>query len=146
MERKKLDFREIFEWDGTLRDIYVLHTRINDWQRLLDFLHSSGYSTEFYIDRQKQEKLTSQSSDLFDDETQTSRLIKVNIGNLVLHSHCFTKSEIEFDLDPKDVNDEETADNIFQFMKYLGQYLGMSVRLTPDNIQESALVEYHPEQ
>jgi hypothetical protein len=27
-----------FEWDGMLRDVYVLNTTIDDWQRVLDAL------------------------------------------------------------------------------------------------------------
>lgn len=69
---RKLDFKAVFEQDGSWRDIYILNTTVDDWQRLLDFLHFYTYPTEFYIERDKQIKLTTRSCDLFDDEMQIS--------------------------------------------------------------------------
>lgn len=139
---RKLDFKAVFEQDGSLRDIYILNTTVDDWQRLLDFLHFYAYPTEFYIERDKQIKLTTRSCDLFDDEMQISRLIKIRLGKLTLHSHCFTKSEIEFDLDPREVNDEEIAHEVWEFMKNLGEYMNRPVRLTPENDSQLVLIEY----
>ncbi len=140
------DFDAIFEKDGSLREIYVLDTTIDDWQKLLDFLHANDFETEFYIGRQKQHKLTRNAANLFDDERQISRLVRVIIGNAALHSHCFTKGQIEFDVDPREINDEQTAKTVLQFMKRVGQYLKMPVRLTPENTEAIALVQYLPGQ
>ena len=35
-------WEDLFAWDGSLIDIYVLNTTLEDWQRLLDFMHALG--------------------------------------------------------------------------------------------------------
>jgi len=42
--------RELFEWDGSWRDLYVLDTQLRDWQRLLDHLRQREDRFTFTID------------------------------------------------------------------------------------------------
>jgi hypothetical protein len=36
-------YEEAFEWDGSLRDVYVLSTSLNDWHEFLTFVKSSRH-------------------------------------------------------------------------------------------------------
>ena len=138
------DYQVIFEGDyGSFRDVYVMNASLNDWQKLVDFLRAGLYRTEFFFGDQKQEKLPERAIDLFNDSERTSCLIKVHIGDLALHCHCFSKDEIEFDLVPEKVTNQAIANSVFLFMEKLSKYLGMPVRLTPENSRDIILVEYN---
>ena len=50
MEKHSLESTKVtFFVDGSLRDIYILGTTQEDWQKLLIFLHTSSYSVEFIV-------------------------------------------------------------------------------------------------
>ena len=49
-------------------------------------------------------------------------------------------------MDPREITDEQTAETVLRFMKRVGQYLKMPVRLTPENTEAIALVQYLPGQ
>jgi hypothetical protein len=39
-----------FEWDGSLRDIYIFKTSLDDWQKPLDFIRAGRYTFEYKMD------------------------------------------------------------------------------------------------
>jgi hypothetical protein len=45
----KSNYEEAFECDGSLRDLYVLSTSLNDWHDFLTFVNSSRYRVSFRI-------------------------------------------------------------------------------------------------
>jgi hypothetical protein len=139
------DYQVIFEDNGSLYDIYVKDANLNDWQKLVDFLRVGFYPTEFFVGDERQATLPDNAIDLLNDPEKTSRLIKVYVGDLTLHSHCFSEGEIEFDLAPQDVTNQAVADSVFLFMEKLSQYLRTPVRLTPENSRDVVLVEYNSE-
>ena len=46
----KAAYEEAFVRDGSLRDIYILSTSLNDWHEFLRFVKSSRYPHAFCID------------------------------------------------------------------------------------------------
>jgi hypothetical protein len=137
------EVRSAFREDaGTWRDIYVLDSDLNDWQRFLDFLRSSDYSYQF--DSKKGAMLPEKAKDLNADWEDWSPFLKIIIGELILNCLCFTDDEIEFYLDPIKVQSERDAEAIFKFMCDIGQALKKPVRLTPEGGRRFALIEYSP--
>ena len=43
-------YQNEFEWDGSLRDVYIFKTSLDDWQKLLDFIRAGRYTFEYKID------------------------------------------------------------------------------------------------
>ncbi len=43
-------YKDAFEWDGSLRDMYVFETNEHDWQRLLTFLRSGLFELDYFVD------------------------------------------------------------------------------------------------
>jgi hypothetical protein len=138
------EVRSAFKEDkGTLRDIYVLDTDIDDWQCFFDFLRSGDYLYQF--DSNKGSVLPEKVEDLSADWEGWSPFLKIEVGGLVLNCHCFTEEdEIEFWLDPIKVQSEREAESLFEFMRDIGQTLKKTVRLTPEAGRHFALIEYSP--
>jgi len=138
-------YKKEFAWDGSWRDVYVLNTSIADWQALLELVKSSAYQCEFTIDGHP-EPLPEDVRDILSCWwADHAPLLIFEIGGIPLYCHFFSEDEIEFDLDPRDMTQEEKAGALFEFMKSLSLALGLRVRMTPENMREEPIFEYDPE-
>jgi hypothetical protein len=136
-------YKDEFTCDGSLRDIYVLKTNINNWQQFLDFLRSSNIPHRFGGE-DNLEYLNDLAS-YFEERSQHGSLIlSIDLNGVILNCHFFIETEIELDLDPKDVTDEGKASGVFKFMENLSETLSIPVRLTPENTENTAIFEYTP--
>ncbi len=61
-----------------------------------------------------------------------------------MNCHFFCVEEIELDLLPNEVDTEEKAEAVFEFMAEVGRMLMREVVLTPENGQEHVIVRYDP--
>lgn len=137
------DYKVEFEFDGSWRDIYVLNTTVSDWQLLLDFLRSDVYEFSYTIDEEKT-VLPILAKQVFDARQEFSPLLQVNLGSVALNCHFFTDEEIEFDIDPREIQSEHHAEAIFNFMRQIGQTLKKEVILTPENLQDAPIFKFLP--
>ncbi|OZC01612.1 hypothetical protein [Rubricoccus marinus] len=131
-----------FEWDGSWRDIYVLDSSLDDWQRLLDFLRTSRYNLTFK--RASVEPIPVHAAEAFGGPDDVRPLLQIDVDGIVVNSHFFAKEEIEFDLDPREVEVSADAEAVFEFMAGIGRALSKPVILTPENMSELALIAYDP--
>lgn len=136
------DYAVEFRGDGSLRDIYVLESSLADWQILLDFLHSSDYKLRYLWGAP--ENLPKNAVEVFGRESEDKGLLCVESGELSLNCHFFYNDEIEFDLLPNEVTDEERAEAIFDFMRQLGRTLNKDVILTPENERSMPIFKFSP--
>jgi len=137
------DYKVEFEFDGSWLDIYVLSTTVSDWQLLFDFLRSDVYEFSYTIDEEKT-VLPILAKQIFDERQDFSPLLQVNLGSVVLNCHFFTDEEIEFDIDPREIQSERQAEAIFTFMRQIGQTLNKEVILTPENMQDAPIFKFLP--
>jgi hypothetical protein len=133
----------VFEWDGGLRDLYVLNTTIEDWQAAIDFLRSSAYPLSFWLN-DKAVPLPENVGSVFANRSQIDVLLSIDISGMIINCHFFTEQELELDLDPREVNSEEQLNSLFRFMKALGQYLRKGVILTHENSPHLVLLRSSP--
>ncbi len=133
------DYSTDFDWDGSLRDIYVLETSVLDWQKLFDFLKSSDYTFAYQL--YELEELPG-SIEIFGERRENKGLLCVDAGDVTLNCHFFCREIIEFDLDPREVKGEEQANFVFDFMRQLGRALNKEVILTPENMLESPIFKF----
>jgi hypothetical protein len=137
------DYKAEFEFDGSWRDIYVLNTTISHWQLLVDFLRSDIYEYSCTIGGEKA-VLPTIAKEIFDADYEFKPLLGVNVGSVILNCHFFTDEEIEFDLDPREIQNERQAEQIFAFMRQIGQILNKEVVLTPENLQDAPIFKFLP--
>lgn len=139
-----LIYREVFYVDGTLRDIYVRGTSEHDWQTLLDFLRAIPYPLEFLVGGQNQ-PLPEQVADFFDLGRREGVILRIDPDHLGINCHFFMPQEIEFDLDPKDFQQEQHVSRLLDFIHVIGRLLNKAVVLTPENRAEFPLFSFDPE-
>jgi hypothetical protein len=137
-------YKDEFTWDGSWRDVYVLNTNVTIWQQFLDFLRSSGIPHSF--GGEDNADFLGDLEAYFKERSEHGSLIlSIDINGVFLNCHFFIETEIEFDLDPREVRDEDKANGVFNFMEILSETLSLPIRMTPENMEETPIFEYTPE-
>lgn len=132
-----------FEFDGSWRDIYVLGTTVSDWQLVLDALRNSSF-TVVYRQAGRLTDLPSGVLDAFSEPGYAGRLLSVNASGVTLNCHFFTESEIEFDLDPREVAGPVQFNAVLDFMRLISTACEKPVVLTPENGPETMIFRMYP--
>lgn len=117
------------------RDIYVLGTNINAWQRLIDELRKSDYDLTYFRNGQTV-LLPEDAKDPFPLEGKCDRLLFVCFGGVLAYCHFFTSDEIEFDIDPREVVGQPQLDRLFDFMRCLAESVGQDAILCPGSCSD----------
>jgi hypothetical protein len=141
-----MDWQQIapdFEWDGSLREIYVLETSIAEWQKVWEALRKLEPLPVFSIDSTAQ-PMPEQVAPLFAIRSQRSPLLSVHVGRNLLNCHFFQCDEIEFDFDPRDVTGPSEAELLAGFMRIVGEVTGKIVILTAENSKEAVIARCLP--
>ena len=128
-----------FYCDGSLRDVYVRNTTIEDWNRFLAY--ASQQSASYYVDGALL-PLHYQASEIFEERDRKARLLAINLGKVVLNCHFFTVDELELDIDPKQVTSNHAFDAVFQALTDIGKTLKKDVILTDENAPTSEWLRY----
>ena len=79
-----------FEWDGTLRDLYILDADVDIWQRIVDCLRSSEYPWCYRVRSDEEESLPSDVREMFKSWDVGSPLLSVAVDGITLNCHFFT--------------------------------------------------------
>lgn len=135
--------KEMFAWDGSLIDIYVQGTDGADWQRLLDGLRVGPFDARYRVGEERQ-PLPERIETIFAQRQETSVALLVDESDLGLTCHFFWLDEIEFDLDPRTINDKTSLDRLLAFIRALGRLLGKNIIMTPENLPERPFFRYDP--
>src|SRR5438094_9223626 len=94
-----------FEWDGSLRDLYILDADVEVWQRVVDTLRSSEYPCCYRVDGNEC-PLPEDVEDIFKKRHEASFLLSIDAESILLNCHFFAEEEVEFDLDPRELDAE----------------------------------------
>lgn len=142
MEWSKLQSE--FEWDGSLRDIYILNTTLADWRSAISALSESGLPLSFKTQGAVSPLPTDVSdvSDVSDVFDSGDGLLSINLDGMLLNCHFFSADEIEFDLDPREVTPADRARALVGFMELLGNATGKPVILTHENAREAVILQW----
>ena len=112
--------KEIYYCDGSLRDIYVLQTNLEDNEKWTDLINQlRGY---------------------LKGEHDLCSSAHVYIDKIQINNHFFIDNEIENDISPKEINSIEDHEKILKYMKEISVLLDKPVILTPENEQEKILI------
>jgi len=132
-----------FERDGALRDICVLGTTVDDWQRVMDALVQLEPPPSFSLDG-KPAELPACAARLFELRSVASTLLTLNLESIQINCHFFGGAEIEFDLDPRDITGPAQFDVVLAFMKLLAETTGKVAILTHENAKEKIIFSASP--
>lgn len=134
----------IFEPDGSLLDIYVQETTLDDWLTLIDFLNAN-YKLKYVPSSENESEgkinkdyITTYLTDKTD--VREGRTVSILTGNLVLNCYFFLQDEIEFDVNPKDFNGQKDFETVIAFMTAVSKALNKEIILTPENSPQFPLI------
>jgi hypothetical protein len=139
------DVKREFVFDGSWRDIYVLDTSVEDWQAAFDALKSSTFfALEYWVDYEAV-ILPESVSVAFARAGEASPLLTVTAEGVQLSCHFFSESQIEFDLDPREILGQPQLDMLIRFMKVLARATSKPAIMTPENFQEMPIIRVEPD-
>lgn len=133
------DIREPFTPDGTWRDIYALNTTSDHWVSFLNMALSGRWPADLSVNgepsRQPEEAVK-----VFHQAGAFSSL-RITVGGAGLNCHFFTDSEIELDLDPKEVGDHN-FDELCRFIEAMAQATGRNIVVTEESSMYAGIFAY----
>ena len=133
--------RDGFVVDGSLTDIHVENTSEDQWQQFLEWLHAGPYKTE-YVYGDHPLLLPKDPRELF-LKREERHLIRIDIGDVWLHCHCFSVDEIELDIDQSEVNDPVRFGRLMRFIAGFAGAVGGDVIVTPENFKQGTFLVVH---
>ncbi|WP_088071920.1 hypothetical protein [Gottfriedia luciferensis] len=134
---------QIFFVDGSLRDIYVFNVDLEEWQRLYELIQSTTWDIILYKNGQKSENEDTTIYKLFKEKENHSIMMTINIKGIFINCYFFSSTEIEFDIDPKEVKGVSDVEIVFDFMKKISKVLGKESILTVESDPDNPLVTVH---
>jgi hypothetical protein len=145
MDRRfsKAIYEEALESDGSLRDLYVLSTSLNDWHEFLRFVKSSRYPFSFHINSAPA-PMPKDAAAALSISPNAKALLQIDLGGVALNCHFFHEADIELDIDPREIVDDAKVDAVLAFMTEMGKALKKEVRMTPENCPETIIFRYDP--
>lgn len=135
--------RDAFEVDGSLRDIYVLGTDLGDWQRVLNLLREWRLPMVFDVGHVRT-AIPDDVAEMFAGPNDDRGTLKVDLHGIQINSHFFVDYEIEFDVDPREVQDDAALAHLIRFMDGIARRLDKPIILTPENFQERPIITVSP--
>ena len=121
-----------FAFDGSWRDICVFGVDVQAWQRVVDKLRHARYELVYHRGGEVSE-LPAAAVDAFPAEGMADRMLSVRFAGVLANCHFFTLDEIEFDIDPREVQGQDQLDALLAFMRLLSDATGKDAVLTPEN-------------
>ena len=131
-----------FDWDGSLRDIYVRPAALEDWSLVCRVLKKRP-GVEFRLDGELA-PFPEDIAHVFALRSTKSPMLSVKLGAVTAVFHFFTEDEVECDIDPREVKSQVELDGVLAFLKEIGDVVAKPVVLTPENCPESEIVRYEP--
>jgi hypothetical protein len=130
-----------FEHDGSLRDIMITGTTVDDWRRVLDLILQSDMGAEYSRGGEVQSPPRNVES-IFRDEIVSS--FSFSILGVAVHCYFFTPDEIEFSFQPREIT-EPSLVKMLQFLVDLGDLTQKTAIISPENCYEAPMFRYAPD-
>ncbi len=137
--------KRLFKPDGSLRDIYIQNITIYDWKLLVNFLERDF---ERLFDKKHEINIKNISEDYVEyhfanSEDIDHQFISIKIDDILINCHLYDETEIEFDIDPKEIKSNVEFDLILKFMNLMRLKFQRSVKLTDEMNNRSCIIIIH---
>ncbi|WP_379546170.1 hypothetical protein ACFCW2_10265 [Qipengyuania sp. DSG2-2] len=145
-QSSEMEWNEIsgdFEPDGSYRDILINEVTLVEWQAVIDAVRKNMPSFEYYAGS-KLAEMPQDISRLFNlgpDEDRSD--LYLDFGNGRIKCHFFSEDQIEFDIDPRDMN-AGSLPSLINFMTLLGTVVEKPVSLTHEAMPDAEILRYMP--
>lgn len=133
---------EIYYWDGSWRDIYVLDTTWEDWRKWI-LLVNQTYEVTFYNGLTQQVEIGINAEAVFSYLTGKTDLINsatIKLEGITIKCHFFTDEEIEIDIDPREIVLIEDHNLLINYMTTVSICLNKPVIMTAESSQDTIYI------
>lgn len=123
-----------------LWDIVVRQVELSDWRSALEgvrLLAKTSQSVRLIED------IAAPIEQAFDPGDSEARIGLVLGDEAEVHAHFFAIDEIEFDVDPTQLQ-SRSGDALLEFMRAIGRSTLRPCLLTPENVHDRVLLRYDP--
>jgi hypothetical protein len=132
-----------FAWEGSWRDICIRDVQLDDWRSAIQAVLSSGLRSVFSVDG-VEGAFPVDVAQTFARCGEAAALLSVFTRNARLNCHFFDETEIEFDLDPREVVGQADLDDVINFMALLATTTHKPALLTPENMHDAPFIRVDP--
>lgn len=126
---------KIYYLDGSFRDVVVKNTSLEDWGEMIYFLNKNYKVKQKFLSLHREESFI--DFDLVKKywlgEGINMSTVSVYLDSIIINTHFFSDVEIEFDINPKEINSLEDDIKITKFIKELSNLLNKEVVITPQD-------------
>jgi hypothetical protein len=138
------EVRTAWEVDGTWRDIYIHSTQEADWQRVLDLIRSRWSFA--YSEGGERVQMPKFVDEIFGETpSENASFLTINPANGIrINCHFFTPEEIEFDLDPREVQDQSTLDVVADFVQAIAHITDKLAIVCYENMPDTRFMWFDP--
>lgn len=133
---------QIYYWDGSWRDLYILNTNKEDWIKWVKYVNQH-YIVNWYNGKTGIEENQINYDVIkgyLEREHDLCSSVKIFIDKIQINCHFFSESEIENDIDPREINSIEDHKKVLKYMTDLSIILNKEVILTPESEPEVILM------
>lgn len=134
---------KIYYWDGSWRDIYILNTTRQDWNRWIAYVNKN-YSIDWFNGKTNTDEKKVDFNvieEFWNGNLDLCSTAKVFIDNIQINAHFFDDTEMENDIDPREFTSIEDHDKLVKYMTDISILLDKEIILTPENEHETALLK-----
>jgi hypothetical protein len=142
LNSKLLD--EIFEDDGSYRDLYIHDVEIKDWETILELI-KNNFEFKFLKDADEINIDLYDAARIFRERADFGFLISIDYKGVIINTHFFDDAEIEFDIFPREIDTIEKRMAVFEFMRFIAISINKSVSITLENSPEARYLEVNPD-
>ena len=133
----------IYFKDGSLRDIYVLNTCIDDWQKWIKFVNQN-YAVEFY-NRKTGDKFLNidfnKVSEYWDGMNEDGVYASIDLGGFALKCYFTYRNEIENDFSPNEIKNLIDHNSLTKYLKSVSKILNKHIWVTTEMQKNEVLVD-----
>jgi hypothetical protein len=133
-----------FVWEGSWRDVCVPGVSINDWRAMAAAILSAGFVNEFQTGGAVARFPEDVAAAFARSPDSSTSLWSVFADRVRLCCHFFDESEIELDLDPREVAGQSELDAVLEFMRVLAAATRKDALLTPENMHDAPFIRVPP--
>jgi len=136
---------EIYNCDGSWRDIYVKETTSEDWNSWVTMVNEryriNWHNGKTNKDESKIDfKIIQEYWEGNHDLCSTANIF---INDIQINAHFFSDSEIENDIDPREFKTIEDHNRLIEYLKLVSIVCGKEVIVTPENYPEIVLIKVY---
>ncbi|MYN00822.1 hypothetical protein GTP41_01790 [Pseudoduganella sp. DS3] len=128
---------ELWERDGSLRDVYLTGVDIHGWERFIQY--ASAYRLTYKADGE--DAAFPGLGEVF-RRIDTSHCLSIWIDDVSVNCHFFQDDEIELDVDPGEILGETEHAALLKFVAGASNAVGVSAIITPEGSQGSPFLAF----